>query len=269
VTSDADGILRFEMLAAKIGGMPADQIDALSLEIGHSDVPLSEARVQTLLELVPETWRVHVSALIKLWRRGLGPSQPKDLELILRTSGRAYRAATAQEKVELAWTGPTSLQSSFRRTDQVWRDVILEASRTLWIATYATFPGSEVNDAIEEALRKSVQVNLIVERPEDNPNLTVTGINRFSDRIRTESRFWSWAVDRRPGAASGQNSSMHAKCVIADKRMAFVTSANLTDAAMVRNVEVGMLVTGGSLPRRLVECFESMLTVGDLVPFWP
>jgi phosphatidylserine/phosphatidylglycerophosphate/cardiolipin synthase-like enzyme len=36
---------------------------------------------------------------------------------------------------------------------------------------------------------------------------------------------------------------IHAKCVIADQRQALITSANFTEAAQKRNIEVGLLVT--------------------------
>ena len=35
---------------------------------------------------------------------------------------------------------------------------------------------------------------------------------------------------------------MHAKCVVADSRHVFVSSANFTEAAQERNVEIGLLL---------------------------
>ena len=43
----------------------------------------------------------------------------------------------------------------------------------------------------------------------------------------------------------------HAKVAVADGRMCFVTSANLTGYAMEKNMEAGVLVTGGGIPERL------------------
>jgi phosphatidylserine/phosphatidylglycerophosphate/cardiolipin synthase-like enzyme len=36
--------------------------------------------------------------------------------------------------------------------------------------------------------------------------------------------------------------SLHAKCVVVDERWAFVTSANFTEAAQERNIEVGVVL---------------------------
>lgn len=36
--------------------------------------------------------------------------------------------------------------------------------------------------------------------------------------------------------------SLHAKCVVVDERLAFISSANFTPAAHVKNIEAGVLV---------------------------
>ena len=47
------------------------------------------------------------------------------------------------------------------------------------------------------------------------------------------------------------SAAVHAKCAVADSKLAFITSANLTTAAMERNMELGMLIRGGSVPQQL------------------
>jgi phosphatidylserine/phosphatidylglycerophosphate/cardiolipin synthase-like enzyme len=261
--------LKFETLVAALGAMPEDHLDALASELMRSERTLDETQRDQLVSYVPDIWRVHTGELIDSWRRGNGPSSGVDLSLMVRTVGRAYRVAEANEVVQLAWTGPDHLQSTFRRTDRAWVEVIAEATRTLWIASYATWPGDEINNAIELAIGNSVQVNIIVERPEDNTGLTNTGLNRFTQMVRSTAQFFAWPKEERPTNESNHCPSMHAKCVIADKRVAFVTSANLTEAAMERNIEVGIVLRGGPQPGRLVERFESMVTSGDLRQFSP
>lgn len=57
---------------------------------------------------------------------------------------------------------------------------------------------------------------------------------------------------------------MHAKCAVADRRVAFVTSANLTGAAMTDNMELGLVVRGGDVPRRIANHFDALITSGTL-----
>jgi phosphatidylserine/phosphatidylglycerophosphate/cardiolipin synthase-like enzyme len=57
---------------------------------------------------------------------------------------------------------------------------------------------------------------------------------------------------------------LHAKCVVIDQQVAFVSSANFTEAAQERNIEVGLLARQNRIAERLVGFFESMLARGHL-----
>jgi phosphatidylserine/phosphatidylglycerophosphate/cardiolipin synthase-like enzyme len=57
---------------------------------------------------------------------------------------------------------------------------------------------------------------------------------------------------------------MHAKLVIADGHVLFVTSANLTQSGIGKNVEAGLLVRGGLAPIRAVEHVRQLQTTGAL-----
>jgi phosphatidylserine/phosphatidylglycerophosphate/cardiolipin synthase-like enzyme len=50
-----------------------------------------------------------------------------------------------------------------------------------------------------------------------------------------------------------QTARQHAKPAVADAEVLFVGSANLTEAAARRNIESGVLVHGGAVPRRAAE----------------
>jgi len=53
---------------------------------------------------------------------------------------------------------------------------------------------------------------------------------------------------------------VHAKCAVADGDLAFITSANLTSAAMERNMELGLLIRGGAVPERLRSHLMALVT---------
>jgi phosphatidylserine/phosphatidylglycerophosphate/cardiolipin synthase-like enzyme len=59
-------------------------------------------------------------------------------------------------------------------------------------------------------------------------------------------------------------SSLHAKCVVLDRRIAFVTSANFTQAAHERNIEVGVVVRSSRFAARLAEHFTTLAAAGNL-----
>lgn len=52
-----------------------------------------------------------------------------------------------------------------------------------------------------------------------------------------------------------RHASLHAKAAIADDHVAFVASANLTGYALDKNMELGLLVQGGEVPRLLASHF--------------
>ena len=68
---------------------------------------------------------------------------------------------------------------------------------------------------------------------------------------------------RGDGKATGV---LHAKAVVVDGEVALVSSANLTAAALDRNIELGLLVRGGGIPRRLEAHFAELRAGGVLRP---
>ena len=63
-----------------------------------------------------------------------------------------------------------------------------------------------------------------------------------------------------------KRSSLHAKCIVVDRRVALVTSANFTEAAQERNIEVGVLIRSRAFAEQLAEHFEVLAAQGALLP---
>ncbi len=69
---------------------------------------------------------------------------------------------------------------------------------------------------------------------------------RFSAQFCAE--VWPWEsrpilyFDPRALQKTTNRASLHAKCLVVDRSIALVTSANFTDAAHERNIEAGVLV---------------------------
>ena len=57
-----------------------------------------------------------------------------------------------------------------------------------------------------------------------------------------------WPKDRRKRDSNGKVGIRYVKCVIADGRWLFLSSANLTEYAFSINMELGVLITGGEHP---------------------
>ncbi len=59
---------------------------------------------------------------------------------------------------------------------------------------------------------------------------------------------------------------LHAKAVVVDDEAVFVTSANLTEAALDRNIEVGLLVRDRALAATVSSHFRGLIDRGLLLP---
>ena len=63
-------------------------------------------------------------------------------------------------------------------------------------------------------------------------------------------------------------SSLHAKCVVVDRRLALITSANLTEAAQERNIELGIEIRHEPTAERICRYFEGLVQNGILVKYF-
>src|SRR4051794_35893458 len=87
----------------------------------------------------------------------------------------------------------------------------------------------------------------------------------FAARVLSRMRLLVWPRERRPTDARGRFGSLHAKFVLADAAMLFLTSANLTEHALRLNLELGALFRGGDLPGQLREHLDLLSGMGVMV----
>jgi phosphatidylserine/phosphatidylglycerophosphate/cardiolipin synthase-like enzyme len=57
---------------------------------------------------------------------------------------------------------------------------------------------------------------------------------------------------------------MHAKVVVADRRALLVSSANITESGVAKNLEAGLLVRGGHAPQRAAEHLDHLISSGTI-----
>jgi phosphatidylserine/phosphatidylglycerophosphate/cardiolipin synthase-like enzyme len=191
------------------------------------------------------------------------------LAAVDRTAGLAYLTGlaagyaqrAAEVSVETVWSGPGSHHVPVRATAAVLADVVREAQRELVLMTYSARPYQPLTDALRAAVAREVAVSVVVETLQgagsalagDEPYQAFTGIGGID--------LWHWPPSKRtePGA------KMHAKLAVADRRVLFVSSANLTQSGVAKNIEAGILIRGGSAPVRAAEHIDALRSSGNLV----
>lgn len=198
----------------------------------------------------------------------------------LGITGRAAAAwlhTTAQATgpaphADLVWSGPEVAGLHARDTRRVYEELMGSAERSLWASTFAFFDGPQAFAVLARRMEQqpalSVTLLLNVQRKHGDTTRTDFLVRRFADR------FWDteWPGSTRPTVyydarsldPDGPTAVLHAKAVVADDESVFITSANLTGAALDRNIEVGLLLRDRPLALRVVGHFQGLIDRGLL-----
>jgi len=82
----------------------------------------------------------------------------------------------------------------------------------------------------------------------------------------TDAAALAWLCDRAPGTTVRHLGNLHAKAYIADGHTAIVSSANLTDGGLRRNLELGVAITNPATVREIADDLRAYSSLGILIP---
>lgn len=222
---------------------------------------------------VPELRAVEVaSELQQAAAEGFEPGPLGILLGLLAQERIAHRQG--DDRIELVWSGPEAPNASTRDTAVVVDELFRRARRSIVVSGYALYQGRHVfrelaaNADRNEELR--VRMFLNVQRGYGDGRSDNELLRSFAERFRRDE----WPGDRLPevyydpralSLAPGPRACLHAKCVVIDESTMFVTSANFTEAAQERNIEVGIVLDSPLHARTLVTNFEVLVGSRSLV----
>jgi phosphatidylserine/phosphatidylglycerophosphate/cardiolipin synthase-like enzyme len=161
-----------------------------------------------------------------------------------------------------------------RDTRRVYEELLSSAERSILASTYAFFDGPKAFEVLARRMdmRSDLRVTLLlnIQRKKGDTTAVEQLVRRFADR------FWNtdWPGRARPSVyydpralePDGHDGVLHAKVVAADDEVVFVTSANLTEAAFDRNIEMGLLVRDRALAASVSSHFRGLIDRGLLRP---
>lgn len=238
--------------------LPVADVDRLAAAVERHWVASPGARHAVLTAVPTPRFAVYAAAVLDAWSAAVpGPA----VALALRSSARTAAALRAESAIDIAWTGPVTREVPVRATRQVLLEVIRAASARLVVVSFAAYRVADISDALRDAAGRGVDVRLVLESAEQG-KLRVDAAQAFSS-LGTAVSVWMWPPDERPVIADG-TALIHAKAAVADAAAAFVTSANLTGRALDSNIELGLVVTGGPVPRRLAAHWRELMDQGVL-----
>jgi cardiolipin synthase A/B len=114
-------------------------------------------------------------------------------------------------------------------------------------------------ELLTQAVERGVKLTLIIESEDESEGqLTNDAVTAFRNVPLSNTHIYYWPTERRERNQAGRPGKLHTKCAIIDD-VALVGSANLTDDAFNRNMELGLLVREQSTVRSLAEHFEELI----------
>jgi phosphatidylserine/phosphatidylglycerophosphate/cardiolipin synthase-like enzyme len=153
-----------------------------------------------------------------------------------------------------------------RRTEQVVLQVIDSASERLLVVSYAVFHVPRIGEALVRAADRGVAITIVVESPDRiEGQKAYSTLAALGPTVAGRCGVYLWPIQERFKGGTGNPGLLHVKCAVADGRWLFVSSANLTEQAFSINMELGVLITGGTTPVQVEGHFAKLIESGTLV----
>jgi len=194
-----------------------------------------------------------VERLVIAWQAtSIGSSE---LASMLLAASHAFENVSRHQSTELVWTGPTTPFVSARRTEQALLQVIGSAKQTLFVTSFVAYDVSTIVKALNDASTRGVSISMLLESSQDHRgSISFDAIGKMRTLVPS-AKLYAWR-ERSVPFADGR---VHAKVAVADGDVCFITSANLTGHAMEQNMEAGVLLTGGQIPKLLLDHLQALV----------
>ena len=168
---------------------------------------------------------------------------------------------------DVVWSGPGVPGLFARDTRRVYEELLSSAEKSVWASTYAFFDGPKAFEILAKRLdeRPNLSVNLLlnIQRKKGDTTAADHLVRGFADH------FWKvdWPGGKRPKVyydprsldLDGPAGVLHAKAVVVDHESTFITSANLTEAALDRNIELGVLLRDRAFALTVTGYFQALI----------
>jgi len=210
------------------------------------------------------------SALLELASSGMpAVAIARTLELL---AAACESRPSIEDVIDLVTTGPEVRGVTNRDTSVVVRALFHKAEESVLVAGYAVYQGQRVFQALADRMleRSNLKVRMFldIQRKQGDTSADSEVVARFAHRFRTAQ--WPagrplpevYYDPRSLSTDSKASAALHAKCIVVDGFEVFVSSANFTEAAHERNIEVGLRMHSPVVAERITRVFESLATSG-------
>jgi cardiolipin synthase len=223
--------------------------------------------VESVVGKIPPTHNADLAhAACRVASLSAGQMSWESLGWVIRTLSLTYTRWQAEQRIELLWAGPSPTnQIPARRIDQVLYDLIGEAQRDVMLVTFAAAKIDRLVTVLIEAMHRHVSVHLILEFEEASEGqLSYDAPRAFPESLIKGANIYYWPADMRERNQAGRLGKLHAKTAVIDDTVV-ISSANLTDDAFNRNLELGARIVSEKFSEQMRAYFQGLIAEKVLV----
>ena len=199
--------------------------------------------------------RTAVTRVVAAWAQGQA-SGDEVAGMLLGASDARFRVER-ELSVELVWTGPTTRFVPTRRTDQVLLDLIAGAKTDLFLVSFVAYDVRSVVTTMNEAASRGVRLRVLLEASTSHGGTLNYDPAATMRASVPAAELFTWKEKPEPFV----DGKVHAKVAVVDGARAFITSANLTGHALEKNMEAGVLINGGPVPKTMSDHLQALIDV--------
>jgi cardiolipin synthase A/B len=142
----------------------------------------------------------------------------------------------------------------------------MRKSSRITLVSFAVYRIPNVGKALVRAAKRGVRLTVIVETPDKIEGQgEYSTVQALGQEVAACSTVYFWPQENRLVGDNNKIGILHVKCAVADGEWLFLSSANLTQQAFTINMELGMLVRGGTIPSRVEQQFARLIESGQLI----
>ncbi len=243
--------------------VPLAIIDTLADVISSSSDGILAAEVSR--KIAHHRHRDTVMVFLNRWRAETPSLSAQSVAIALRAAVITQKHHRDSQSVELVWTGPDVQGDPFRRTEQAILQLFDAAKERITLVSFAVYSIPNIARALVNAAARGVQLTVIIETPDKiRGESEYSTLRALGKEVADCSTLYYWPKENRSLSESGKPGILHVKCAVADDEWMFLSSANLTQQAFTINMELGVLVRGGSMPRSVQKQFDLLIKSGKL-----
>jgi len=136
-------------------------------------------------------------------------------------------------------------------------DLIASATTNLFLVSFVAYNVHNVVAALNEAASRGVHLRILIEASKEHGGTLDKDLVPKMQTSVPLAEIFTWRQRVEPFV----DGKVHAKVAVVDGMRAFVTSANLTGHALEKNMEAGVLINGGPVPKTLDDHLQALIDV--------